>query len=157
VSDAPQPPSRPAASTRPEASEDEEDEAPAPPVGWPRRTPGQSELLFEPRLTPDDDVRANGVTTDPGTSVACLPAPLKRVLAALVVRYGGVRVTSTFRPAWRARRNSFHRRCEAMDFRVPGESPRSVLAFVKTLPETGGHKVYWNGLVHVDIGPWRSW
>ncbi len=159
VADAPLPPLRTTAAPAQTANaEEEEDEAPPPPAGtWPRRTPGQADLLFEPRPTPEDAIRANGITTDPGTSVSCLPAPLKRVLTALVERYGGVRVTSTFRPAWRARRHSFHRRCEAVDFRVPGETPRNVLEFVKTLPETGGHKVYWNGLVHVDVGPWRSW
>lgn len=134
--------------------EDEEDE---PGPEWPRRTPAQKDIPFEPRITPQDDVIANGVTTDPGTSTRCLPSPLQLVLQALVQQYGSVRVTSTLRPAWRARRHSYHRRCMAMDLRVPGQSPRAVLQFVKALPETGGHKVYWNGIVHVDIGPWRSW
>lgn len=150
---APVPPRRPdvAPLSKPE---DEEEE----PTGeWPRRTPGQRELDFEPRVPPADIAPVNGVSTDPGTSIRCLPAALKTVLDHLVKQYGSVRVTSTFRPVWRARRNSYHRRCEAMDIRVPGQSPRVVLAFVKTLSETGGHKVYWNGLVHVDIGPWRTW
>jgi hypothetical protein len=134
--------------------EDEEDE---PVSEWPRRTPGQRSLDFEPRAPPANEVLVNGVSTDPGTSTRCLPSLLKRVLDHLVKQYGSVRVTSTFRPVWRARRNSYHRRCEAMDIRVPGQSPRAVLAFIKTLPETGGHKVYWNGLVHVDVGPWRTW
>lgn len=153
VSNAPAPPRRSetAPMSRPE---DEEDDAE---TTWPRRTPAQKDIPFEPRITPQDDVNANGVSTDPGTSTRCLPAPLQRVLQALVKNYGSVRVTSTFRPAWRARRNSYHRRCQAMDLRVPGQSPRTILQFVKTLPETGGHKVYWSGLVHVDTGPWRSW
>ena len=153
VANAPMPPRRPdiAPVSRPE---DEEEE---PAGAWPRRTPGQRSLDFEPRVTPQDDVIANGISTDPGTSVSCLPAQLKLILDRLVKRYGSVRVTSTYRPAWRARRNSFHRRCQAMDFRIPGQAPRTVLEFVKTLDETGGHKVYWNGLVHVDTGPWRTW
>jgi uncharacterized protein YcbK (DUF882 family) len=132
---------------------DEEDEEPV----WPRRTPGQRDIPFEPRITPPGDVIANGISTDPGTSLRCLPPSLHRVLDAVVQKYGAVRVTSTWRPAFRARRNSFHRRCQAIDFRVPGHGPRDVLAFVKSLNDTGGHKVYWNGLVHVDTGPWRSW
>ncbi len=154
VSDAPLPPRRPDAPAPISNPADEEEE---PDAGWPRRTEGQRSAPFEPRITPPDDVIANGISTDPGTSIACLPAELKRVLDAIVKEYGAVRVTSTWRPAWRARRNSFHRRCQAMDMRVPGHSPREVLTFVKTLPETGGHKVYWNGLVHVDTGPWRTW
>lgn len=153
VADAPAPPRRPEIAPL-SSAEDEEDE---PTTEWPRRTPAQKELPFEPRVTPQDDVIANGISTDPGTSIRCLPTSLHQVLQALVKQYGAVRVTSTFRPAWRARRNSFHRRCQAMDFRVPGQSPRTVLQFVKTLDQTGGHKVYWNGLVHVDTGPWRSW
>jgi uncharacterized protein YcbK (DUF882 family) len=153
VANAPLPPRRPAIVPVSDP-EDEEEEPEAP---WPRRTPGQRNLDFEPRVAPENDVIANGITVDPGTSVACLPPPLKRVLDAVVKRYGAVRVTSTFRPAWRARRNSFHRRCQAVDFRVPGQAPRAVLEFVKSMEETGGHKVYWNGLVHVDTGSWRTW
>ncbi len=153
VSDAPAPPRRPEIAPQSNPADEEEDE---PPV-WPRRTPGQRDLPFDPRVTPDDTVIASGVTTDPGTSTRCLPPALHSVLQALVKKYGAVRVTSTWRPSFRARRHSYHRQCKAVDFRVPGQSPRAVLAFVKTLPETGGHKVYWNGLVHVDTGPWRSW
>jgi len=153
VSGAPLPPSRPAEAPR-SNPEDEEEEPDAP---WPRRTPGQRSLEFEPRVPPQDEVIANGISTDPGTSITCLPAQLKRVLDSVVKRYGSVRVTSTFRPVWRARRNSFHRTCRAVDFRVPGQAPRTVLDFLKTLNETGGHKVYWNGILHVDTGPWRTW
>ncbi len=153
VTNAPAPPRRPEIAPLSNAADEEEE----PDATWPRRTPGQRDAPFEPRITPPGDVIANGISTDPGTSVACLPPALRTVLDAVVKRYGAVRVTSTFRPVWRARRNSFHRRCQAIDMRVPGESPRAVLTFVKTLPETGGHKVYWNGIVHVDTGPWRTW
>lgn len=152
VTGAPTPPQRPAIA--PQSNPEDEEEEPQP---WPRRTPEQRNLPFEPRIEPAPAVGVNGITTDPGTSISCLPPPLRRVLAAIVQRYGAAHVTSTWRPAWRARRNSFHRRCEAVDMRVPGQNPRAVLDFVKTLPETGGHKVYWNGLVHVDTGPWRTW
>lgn len=148
----PQPPRRPDTAPLSNPADEEEE-----PEGWPRRTPGQRGLQFEPRIEPPATVPINGITTDPGTTIGCLPPPLRTVLNAIVERYGSVHVTSTFRPAWRARRNSYHRRCEAVDMRVPGHSPRDVLQFVKTLPETGGHKVYWNGLVHVDVGPWRTW
>ncbi|MCU0902185.1 MAG: D-Ala-D-Ala carboxypeptidase family metallohydrolase [Cypionkella sp.] len=147
---APQPPQRPAEAPR--SNPDDEDEEPT----WPRRTPEQRSLDFEPR-EPSGEAIVNGISTDPGVSLRCLPVDLRRVLDAVVQRYGAVRVTSTYRPAWRARRNSLHRNCRAVDFRVPGQRPRSVLDFVKTLPETGGHKVYWNGLVHVDNGGWRTW
>lgn len=125
----------------------EEDEWPRPPTGAPA----------EPLFDPDEKPEKPGLSTDPGTSVSCVPPRLMSVLQRVVERYGAVRVTSTWRPAWRARRNSWHRRCEAVDFRVPGVSPRAVIAFVRDMPEVGGRKVYWNGLVHIDTGPVRTW
>lgn len=133
------------------AETDEEDDEEAP--RFPRGLNPRAEPVFDPNERPD----RSGISTDPGTSITCLPPVLKGVLGKVVSRFGSVKVTSTWRPAWRARRNSYHRRCQAMDFRVPGVRPREVLNFVRTLPETGGNKVYWNGLIHVDTGPRRSW
>ncbi|MGL4728101.1 MAG: D-Ala-D-Ala carboxypeptidase family metallohydrolase [Bosea sp. (in: a-proteobacteria)] len=130
-----------------------------PPAGerqWPFRLPWQQQDPAESAPV-DNTPTGPGITTDPGTSTACLPARLKTVLNKIVARYGSVRVTSTYRPAWRARRGSYHRRCEAMDFRVPGHRPGEVMAFVRNFEEVGGRKVYWNGLIHIDTGPVRSW
>lgn len=163
---APVPPARPTELTS--AVEPEEEEA-SPPKGtgkaappapgaereWPRITPGQQGVA-EPAVVDDSPVPP-GISTDPGTSIACLPEQLKTVLNRVVAQYGAVRVTSTYRPSWRARRGSYHRRCEAVDFRVPGHRPGEVLGLVRNFEETGGRKVYWNGLIHVDTGPVRSW
>jgi uncharacterized protein YcbK (DUF882 family) len=133
------------------ASADDEDE-------WPRRTRGQrASLNTEPTFDPNEKPDRPGLSTDPGVSTRCLPAALQTVLQKVIARFGSVKVTSTYRPAWRARRGSYHRRCEAVDFRVPGVRPGEVLAIVKDYEETGGHKVYWNGLIHVDTGPFRTW
>lgn len=125
----------------------EEDEWPKPPGGAPA----------EPLFDPDEQPERPGLTTDPGTSIRCVPERLMRVVQQVIVRYGAVRITSTWRPAWRARRNSWHRRCEAVDFRVPGVHPRTVMAFIRDMPEVGGRKIYWNGLLHIDTGPVRTW
>ena len=131
--------------------DDEEDE-------WPRRTRGQrASLNTEPAFDPNEKPERPGLSTDPGVSTKCLPDVLQTVLQKVIARYGAVKVTSTYRPAWRARRGSYHRRCEAVDFRVPGVRPGEVLSIVKEYEETGGHKVYWNGLIHVDTGPYRTW
>ena len=122
---------------------------------WPRR--GRGAGVSEPVFNPDEKPDKPGLSTDPGTSVACVPEQLMRVLQSVILRYGHVRVTSTWRPAWRARRKSYHRRCEAVDFRVPGVSPQTVMAFIRDDPNVGGRKVYWNGLLHIDTGPVRSW
>jgi len=136
----------------PMTSEPDEDEGPA----WPQLTPGQK-AGAEPEFDPNEKPDHPGISTDPGTSTACLPQRLKLILAKISEKYGAVKVTSTWRPPWRARRGSYHKRCEAMDFRVPGVRPRSVLEWVRSLPEVGGHKVYWNGILHVDTGPRRPW
>jgi hypothetical protein len=125
-------------------------------VEWPKLTPGQK-AGAEPQFDPNEKADKPGISTDPGTSIACLPEALKGILEKVAARYGAVKVTSTWRPAWRARRNSYHRRCEAMDFRVPGVRPRIVLDYARELPNAGGNKVYWNGLIHIDTGPRRAW
>ena len=132
--------------------EEDEDEGPV----WPKLTPGQK-AGAEPQYDPNEKPDRPGISTDPGTSLDCLPKLLKDVLGRVAAKYGAVKVTSTWRPAWRARRNSYHRRCEAMDFRVPGVKPRLVLEWVRGMEDVGGHHVYWNGLIHVDTGPRRPW
>lgn len=136
----------------PAASEPDEDEGPE----WPQLTPGQK-AGAEPHFDPDEKPERPGISTDPGTSIACLPQQLKGILNKIVDKYGALKVTSTWRPPWRARRGSYHKRCEAMDFRVPGVRPRVVLDYARSLSEVGGHKVYWNGLIHIDTGPRRPW
>ena len=136
----------------PAVSEPDEDEGPE----WPQLAPGQK-AGAEPAFDPNEKPERPGISTDPGTSLACLPPALKQALAKVSDRFGAVKVTSTWRPAWRARRGSYHKRCEAVDFRVPGVRPRLVLDFARALPGIGGNKVYWNGILHIDIGPRRPW
>lgn len=135
----------------PTLAQPDDDEGPE----WPQRTPGQvgEEPAFDPNEKPDKP----GISTDPGTSIVCLPPVLKAILGKISDKYGAVKVTSTWRPPWRARRGSYHKRCEAMDFRVPGVRPRTVLEWARNLSEVGGNKVYWNGLIHIDTGPRRPW
>lgn len=135
----------------PTLAQPDDDEGPE----WPQRTPGQA--AEEPPFDPNEKPDKPGISTDPGTSIVCLPPVLKSILGKISDKYGAVKVTSTWRPPWRARRGSFHKRCEAMDFRVPGVRPRTVLEWARALPEVGGHKVYWNGLIHIDTGPRRPW
>ncbi|PZN99549.1 MAG: hypothetical protein DCF30_11565 [Hyphomicrobiales bacterium] len=138
--------------TSPMTAEPDEGQGPE----WPQLTPGQK-AGAEPDFDPNEKPDRPGISTDPGTSTVCLPQRLKLILAKISDKYGAVKVTSTWRPPWRARRGSYHKRCEAMDFRVPGVRPRSVMEWVRALPEVGGHKVYWNGILHVDTGPRRRW
>ncbi|MDR6870279.1 hypothetical protein J2Y55_001279 [Bosea sp. BE125] len=151
------PPAAPAPSpspgpSSPFAAEPEDEEGPE----WPKLSPGQK-AGAEPQFDPNEKPERPGISTDPGTSIICLPQRLKDILGKVADKYGAVKVTSTWRPPWRARRGSYHKRCEAMDFRVPGVRPRVVLDYARSLPEVGGNKVYWNGLIHIDTGPRRPW
>lgn len=149
---APAPRVLPATPAGPAATEPEDDEG----LEWPQLTPGQK-AGAEPQFDPNEKPDRPGISTDPGTSTACLPQTLKLILVKMVEKFGSVKVTSTWRPPWRARRGSYHKRCEAMDFRVPGVRPRVVLEYARSLSEVGGNKVYWNGLIHIDTGPRRPW
>ncbi len=148
----PPPAAPPPSPTSPVVMELEEDEGPE----WPKLAPGQK-AGAEPAFDPDEKPERPGISTDPGTSIICLPQRLKDILGKVADKYGALKVTSTWRPPWRARRGSYHKRCEAMDFRVPGVRPRVVLDYARSLPEVGGNKVYWNGLIHIDTGPRRPW
>jgi hypothetical protein len=152
------PPTAPAKPEPPQRAsvETPKQDAPKDERQWPFRLPWQRDDPAETAPV-DDTPTGPGITTDPGISIDCLPPRLKTVLNKLAAKYGSVRVTSTYRPAWRARRGSYHRRCEAVDFRVPGHRPGEVMGHIRDWEEVGGRKVYWNGLLHVDIGPVRSW
>jgi hypothetical protein len=122
---------------------------------WPRYVPGA-------RGTDRNlGIAGERVMPDPGVPLTCLPAPVRRALNDVALRFGPVLVRSTHRgsssfvrtDAWRG---SYHRDCRAADFRVSG-NPSAVLAFLRARHELGGVKRYRNGLFHIDNGPRRSW
>jgi hypothetical protein len=63
-----------------------------------------------------------------------VPERLMGVLRQVIARDGAVRVTSGWRSAARTRRNSWHRRCEEVDFRVPGVHPQTVSSLERPDP-----------------------
>jgi hypothetical protein len=122
---------------------------------WPRYVPG---ARGEDRNL---GIAGERVTPDPGVPLTCLPAPVRRALNDVALRFGPVLVRSTHRGNGRfvrtdAWRGSYHRDCRAADFRVSGNAG-AVLAFLRARHELGGVKRYRNGLFHIDNGPRRSW
>ncbi|MDD9911269.1 MAG: D-Ala-D-Ala carboxypeptidase family metallohydrolase [Ahrensia sp.] len=95
----------------------------------------------------------------------CVPWSLKRVLRRVAHRYGDVIVFSTWRSPWHNWRvggasSSYHKTCQAVDFKVRGANMREVYAYVKRQPAVGGHKLYSprrGGHIHIDTGPRRTW
>ncbi len=122
---------------------------------WPRYVPGAR------GSDRNLGIAGERVMPDPGVPLTCLPAPIRRALNDVALRFGPVLVRSTHRgngsfvrtDAWRG---SYHRDCRAADFRVSG-NPSAVLAFLRARHELGGVKRYRNGLFHIDNGPRRSW
>lgn len=91
----------------------------------------------------------------------CLPGDLVGVLNDVAEKFGEVQVLSTFRDPQRNRRvggapQSYHLRCQAIDFRVIGRAP-GLLAYLEQRPEVGGLKRYPLGFFHIDNGPRRTW
>lgn len=85
----------------------------------------------------------------------CFPPELRRILAHIATKTGRKPViTSGHRPH---AGGSQHSHCYAADIRVPGVSEKRVLAAAASAPGIGGIGRYCNGLVHVDIGPKRTW
>ncbi|MBV2185353.1 MAG: DUF882 domain-containing protein [Rhizobium sp.] len=86
---------------------------------------------------------------------SCFPTELRRILAHIAVKTKRKPIiTSGHRPH---SGTSQHSHCYAADIRVPGVSEKRVLAAAATAPGIGGIGRYCNGLVHVDIGPKRTW
>lgn len=58
----------------------------------------------------------------------------------------------------RGRRGSFHRRCMAADFFVPGIERARLAKYLRTLPGAGGVGTYCHTkAVHIDLGEPRNW
>jgi uncharacterized protein YcbK (DUF882 family) len=56
------------------------------------------------------------------------------------------------------KKNSYHLRCMAADIEVAGVSPSQLVRFANKLPAIGGVGTYCGRrMVHIDVGPERSW
>ena len=86
---------------------------------------------------------------------SCFPEKLEAILAHIAQDVGRKPiVTSGHRPH---SGGSQHSHCYAADIRVPGVSDSRVLASAANAPGIGGIGQYCNGIIHVDVGPKRTW
>lgn len=91
---------------------------------------------------------------------SCVPLRLKRVINHTSRKFGKVTVNSTKREVAENRRkggakNSYHLRCEAIDFSVRGNRAE-IKNFLKNHKGVGGYSSYVNHY-HIDTGPRRTW
>ena len=86
----------------------------------------------------------------------CFPGKLRAVLSH-IARQVGRRPLVTSGHRSNGRRGSYHRKCLAADIRIPGISVKRIVAAARSAPAIGGIGTYCNGIVHVDVGPRRTW
>lgn len=105
-------------------------------------------------------VRPSGNITQ-NASLNCSPKRLKNVIYQVARKFGHVVVNSTGRSKRKNRliggaSRSYHLNCQAIDFRVTGNS-RGLYRYLRNHPSVGGLKRYRSGFYHIDSGPRRTW
>ena len=123
----------------------------APTIAVPSTT---AEIEAEEARTPEPTIAEK--QTD-AVDVACIK-PVVLEFVRLAGEYFGAKPIITSGQRNRGRRGSFHRKCMAADFFVPG-TDRAVLAkYLRSLPGAGGVGTYCHTrAVHIDIGEPRNW
>ena len=89
--------------------------------------------------------------------IACLKPELMAVIRKVGQKYGATPVITSGQRN-RGRGGSYHRRCMAADFFVPGVARAELARYLRSLPEAGGVGTYCHTKsVHIDIGEPRNW
>lgn len=90
-------------------------------------------------------------------NIACLRPELMDIVQKAGQHFGGTPVITSGQ-RFRGRRGSFHRKCMAADFIIPGVDRSRLASFLRRLPEAGGVGTYCHTkAVHIDIGDPRNW
>ncbi len=123
-----------------------------------RRASTQGFALFgEPAL--QDRTHRGYTRQTASTETSCLPGSLKQALADVRGRFGSIQVVSTHRPGAviaGSHKPSYHRNCQAVDFRPPSGKYGAVAAYLKNT-WSGGIGTYASGHIHIDTGPSYRW
>lgn len=90
-------------------------------------------------------------------NIACLDPHLMQLIQRAGAHFGGKPViTSGLRS--NGRRGSYHRKCQAADFFVPGIDRAVLATWLRSQPDAGGVGTYCHTKsVHLDIGEARNW
>ena len=85
-------------------------------------------------------------------NIACLQPGVMRLMQAAGEHFGGTPVITSGQRD-RGRRGSYHRRCMAADFFIPGVERATLARFLRALPGAGGVGTYCHTKsVHIDLG-----
>ncbi|WP_284177886.1 D-Ala-D-Ala carboxypeptidase family metallohydrolase [Rhabdaerophilum sp. SD176] len=89
--------------------------------------------------------------------ISCLQPDLLRLVKQAGDHFGATPVITSGQRS-RGRRNSYHRRCMAADFFVPGVERARLARYLRSLPGAGGVGTYCHTKsVHIDTGEPRNW
>ncbi|MCA0399443.1 MAG: DUF882 domain-containing protein [Proteobacteria bacterium] len=89
--------------------------------------------------------------------IACLQPELLKLVRVAGEHFGGTPVITSGQRD-RGRRGSYHRKCMAADFFIPGIERARLAKYLRALPGAGGVGTYCHTKsVHIDIGEPRNW
>lgn len=112
------------------------------------------EIEAEERNTPEP---AHVEKQTEKVDIACLKPELIAIMRKAADKFGGTPVITSGQRN-RGRLGSYHRKCMAADFFIPGVARADLARYLRTLPEAGGVGTYCHTKsVHVDIGEPRNW
>jgi uncharacterized protein YcbK (DUF882 family) len=90
-------------------------------------------------------------------NIACLKLELMAIVRKAGEKFGATPVITSGQRS-RGRGGSYHRRCMAADFFVPGVARADVARYLRSVPGAGGVGTYCHTKsVHIDIGDPRNW
>lgn len=90
-------------------------------------------------------------------NISCLKPALMEIVQKAGQHFGGTPVITSGQRS-RGRRGSFHRKCMAADFIIPGVERSRLAKYLRALPDAGGVGTYCHTKsVHIDIGEPRNW
>lgn len=144
------PPQTQPSQPEPETAEEGEPEAPA----ASGQKVSREELEQEEAKAPEP---AQVEKQTEAVNIACLRPELMDIVQRAGQHFGGTPVITSGQ-RFRGRRGSYHRKCMAADFIIPGIDRSRLASFLRSLPEAGGVGTYCHTkAVHIDIGDPRNW
>jgi hypothetical protein len=112
------------------------------------------ELEAEERSTPEP---AHVEKQTDRVDIACLKPELVAIMRKAGDKFGATPVITSGQRS-RGRAGSYHRKCMAADFFVPGVARADLARYLRSLPDAGGVGTYCHTKsVHIDIGEPRNW
>lgn len=174
--DAPLPPRRPGAAPVVEAATPEPQEAAprlptiaGPDIDFPLSIEPDMRVAFAPAIalpSTTAEIEAEEERTPEPTfvekqtdavDIACIKPEVMSLIRAAGENFGGTPIITSGQRN-RGRSGSFHRKCMAADFFVPGIERARLAKYLRGLPGAGGVGTYCHTKsVHIDIGEPRNW